>query len=65
MNLSLVWRTRRARKLLAKIDVAVRAARGGVSEQPTAPVGAAQPAEPAVQTTSETASATAPVEDLT
>ncbi len=64
VNLPLVWRTRRARKLLAKIDVAVRAARGGVSERPTAPVGAAQPAEPAVQTISETASATAPIEDL-
>jgi hypothetical protein len=65
VNLPLVRRTRRARKLLAKIDAAVRAARGTVSERPTAPVGAPQPAEPAVQTTSETGSATAPIGDLT
>lgn len=65
VDLPLVKRTRRARKLLAKIDVAVRAARGGVSERPSAPVEAAQPAEPALQTTSKTASSAAPIEDLT
>jgi len=64
-DLPLVRRTRRARKILSKIDTAVRAARGGVSERPTAPVEAVQPAEPTFQTTSETASATAPIEDLT
>jgi hypothetical protein len=65
VNLPLVKRTRRARKLLAKIDAAVREARGGVSERSTAPVGAPQPAEPAVQKSSERASATAPIGDLT
>jgi hypothetical protein len=65
VDLPLVRRTRRARKILSKIDAAVRAARGGVSERPTAPVEAARPAEPTFQTTSETASATAPIEDLT
>lgn len=63
VSLPLVRRTRRARKLLAKIDAAVRVARGGASERPTAPVGAPQP-ETSVQTTSETAS-TAPIGDLT
>ena len=65
VDLPLMRRTRRARKILSKIDAAVRAARSGVSERPTAPVGTAQSAEPALQTTSETASATAPIEDLT
>jgi hypothetical protein len=55
VDLPLVARTRRARKVLAKIDAAVRAARGG-AEQPTAPVSSAQPVELPVQTNSETPS---------
>jgi hypothetical protein len=52
VDLPLVKRTRRAPKVLAKIDAAVRAARG-VIEQPTAPAAITQPAEPTVQTRSE------------
>ena len=64
VDLPLVARTRRARKVLAKIDAAVRAARGGV-EQPTAPVTSAQPAEPSVQTNFEAPSGTVSVADAT
>jgi hypothetical protein len=59
IDLPLVKRTRRARKVLAKIDAAVRATRG-VIEQPTAPATITSPAEPDVQTRSES-SATASV----
>jgi hypothetical protein len=59
VELPLVKRTRRARKVLAKIDAAVRAARG-VVERPTAPASIARPAEPPGQTRSE-ASATASI----
>ena len=52
VDLPLVARTRRARKVLAKIDAAVRAARGG-AEQPTAPVSSAQAVELPVQPNSE------------
>lgn len=52
VDLALVKRTRRARKVLAKIDAAVRATRG-VSERSAAPAIAAQPAEPPVPTRSE------------
>jgi hypothetical protein len=65
IDLPLVRRTRRARQVLAKIDAAVRAARGDVIERPTPRVEAPQPAEPTTQTNSEAASATAPIEDLT
>jgi hypothetical protein len=64
VDLPLVARTRRARKVLAKIDAAIRAARGGV-EQSTAPVTSAQPAEPSVQTKFEAPSGTASVADAT
>ena len=64
VDLPLVARTRRARKVLAKIDAAVRAARGGV-EQPAAPVASAQPAEPSVQTNSEAPSGAASIADAT
>jgi hypothetical protein len=64
VDLPLVERTRRARKVLAKIDAAVRANRG-VIEQPTAPVTSPQPAQPSVQTSSEAASATASIADAT
>jgi len=64
VDLPLVARTRRARKVLATIDGAVRAARGEV-EQPTAPETSAQPAEPFAQTNSETPSGTASIRDAT
>jgi len=64
VDLPLVKRTRRARKVLAKIDAAVRANRG-VIEQPTAPLTSPQPAEPSVQTSSEAASATASIANAT
>jgi len=63
VDLPLVARARRARKVLAKIDAAVRAARGG--EQPTAPATSAQPAEPLLQTSSEARSGTVSIEDAT
>ena len=52
VDLSLVARTRRARKVLAKIDAAVHDARD-VVEQPTAHITEHQPAQPAVTTGSE------------
>jgi len=57
VDLPLVKRTRRARKVLAKIDAAVRATRG-VIEQPTAPAAIASSAEPHVQTRSEASATT-------
>jgi hypothetical protein len=65
VDLPLVKRERRARRILAKIDAAVRAARGGVSDQPTAPVAEPQRTERSVQTSPEAAPATAPLGDLT
>ena len=64
VDLPLVARTRRARKVLAKIDAAIRAARGG-AEQPTAPVSGAQPVELPVQTNSEAPSGAASIADAT
>ncbi len=64
VDLPLVTRTRRARKVLAKIDGAVRAARGGV-EQSTVPVTGAQPAEPNLQTSCEAPSGTVSIADAT
>jgi len=64
VDLPLVARTRLARKVLAKIDAAVRAARAGV-EQPTAPVTTAQPVEPILQTGSESPSGTLSITDPT
>jgi hypothetical protein len=65
VDLPLVKRTRRTRKVLAKIDAAVRATRE-LSEQPATSV-AAQIAEPEPQATAETrsAAAPAPIGDLT
>ena len=57
VDLRLVKRTRRARKVLAKIDEAIRATRG-VVEQPGAVASDSPLAQPSVQTRSE-ASATA------
>ena len=59
VDLPLVGRTRRARKVLAKIDAAVRASRG-VAEQSSASAGASSLREPDVQEKSE-AAATASV----
>src|SRR5260370_15215746 len=50
IDLPLVKRTRRARKVLAKIDAAVRAT-GGIIEQPTAPASVPPPADPHTLTT--------------
>jgi hypothetical protein len=63
VDLPIVARTRRARKVLAKIDAAVRATRGGALEQPAAPMHQPQPAAPASQT--ESVSAAAPIGDVT
>ena len=59
IDLPLVKRTRRARKVLARIDAAVQATRGMI-EPPAAPASIPSPAEPHVQTRSE-ASATAAI----
>lgn len=64
VDLPLVKRARRARKVLAKIDAAVRAVRGGVTEQP-AVADSAQPAKASVQSSSESAPAVPPIGDLT
>jgi hypothetical protein len=64
VDLPLVARTRRARKVLARIDAAIRAARGS-GEQPTAPTTSTQPAEPIVQTNSEAQSGTVSIADAT
>jgi hypothetical protein len=65
VDLPLVKRVRRARRALAKIDLAVRAARGGVTEQAATSVAGPGPGEPSIQTSSETAPGTAPIRDLT
>ncbi len=65
VDLPLVKRTRGARKVLAKIDTAVRAVRGGAMEQPTAAIDQPQLAMPAGQTKSESAPAAAPSADVT
>jgi hypothetical protein len=63
VDLPLVPRTRRAPKVLAKIDAAVRSARDAGS-QPTAPGTGAQPAEPILHTGSESPSATVSIPDV-
>ena len=65
VDLPLVMRARRARRVLARIDAAVRTARAEVSDQPAAPIAEPQRPEPSVQTSPEAASATTPVGDLT
>jgi hypothetical protein len=64
VDLPLVARTRRARKVLGKIDAAIRAARRDVA-QSTAPVTGAQAAEPSVQANFEAPSETGSVADAT
>jgi hypothetical protein len=61
VDLPLVQRTRRAHKVLAKIDAAVRAVRGATA-QPSAPLISPQPAEPSVQSTSGDSAAPAIVD---
>ena len=58
VDLPLVARTRRASRVLSKIDAAARAARGAVSDRPTAPIGSPQPAQPSVTSGLEAAAAT-------
>lgn len=65
VDLPLVKRTRRAGKVLAKIDAAVRATRGGAMGQPTETLLQPQPATPPSPTESESVSAAAPVGDVT
>ena len=64
-DLPLVARTRRARKVLAKIDAAIRAARGGAEQPAPAVVTSAQPAEPSAQTNFEAPSSTISLADAT
>lgn len=64
VDLPLVKRTRRARKILDKIDAAVRATRGSVIEQQTAPIDRAQQA-PSNQSSPESSPAASPIGDLT
>lgn len=61
-DLPLVRRTRRASKVLAAIDAAVRASRD-VSMEPAVPIPSAQPAGTSVQTNSEAPSATPSIAD--
>jgi hypothetical protein len=65
VDLPLVKRTRRARKVIAKIDAAVRAARVGLTEQPAAPVEGREPGKPSSQASSESAPAAASIGDFT
>jgi hypothetical protein len=65
VDMPIVKRTRSARKVLAKIDAAVRATRGGAIEQPTTSIDRPQPATPAGETKSESAPAAAPIGDAT
>lgn len=65
VDLALVRRTRRAHKVLAKIDAAVRASRASVTGQPSAPVDGPQPAKPSAQASTESTPAPAPIVDLT
>ena len=62
VDLPLVKRTRRARKVLNAIDAAVRASRD-VTVQPAVPIPSLQPAGVSVQTNSETASAVPSIAD--
>jgi hypothetical protein len=64
VDLPLVTRTRRARKVLDKIDAATRAARG-IPEPGTAPVTSSEPEELSVQASSEATPATAAIADAT
>lgn len=65
VDLHLVKRARRAGKVLATIDAAIRAARGDAPEQPAARREAAHGAEPSSHPGTEAASVASPVTDLT
>jgi len=65
VDLPLVKRARRASKVLAKIDAAIRAARGGAPEQTAAQTDVTQAAQPAAQSGAEAASVASTVADLT
>jgi hypothetical protein len=65
VDLPIVKRTRSARKVLAKIDGAVRATRGDAMAQRIAPVGQPHPATPSNQTSSESVPSAAPIGDAT
>lgn len=65
VDIPIVKRWRRARKVLAKIDAAVRVTRGGAMAQATVPAVETQPAQPSTQTSSEASRAATPVVDLT
>jgi hypothetical protein len=65
VDMPLVSRTRRARKVLARIDAAMRLARG-IVEQPTAPLTSPQPSELAAPPTNfEAPSGTVSIADAT
>jgi hypothetical protein len=63
VDLPIAKRTRGARKVLGKIDAAVRATRGGALDQPATPIHQLQPATPSSQSQSESVSA--PIGDVT
>lgn len=65
VDLPIVKRTRRASKVLAEIDAAVRAIRGALLEQLTAPVAGPQAATSSNQTKPEPVPAAAPIGDGT
>jgi hypothetical protein len=65
IDMPLVKRTRGARKVLAKIDAAVRATRDSVIDHPTAPIDQPEPATPSGPTNRESVPASAPIGDVT
>jgi hypothetical protein len=65
VDLPLVKRTRRAQRLLAKIDEAVRAARGGISEVTAVSPTVGQPAAAESAPNVEASSTTSPIGNLT
>jgi hypothetical protein len=65
VDLPLVKRARRARKVLAKIDAAVRAARGDALGQVTAPISGTQQAQPSTHTSPEASPTATPAGGLT
>jgi len=65
VDLPIVKRTRRAQRVLAKIDAAIRAAGGGAAEPVSAAASAPQPAAPSTEFKPEAAPAAARVGDLT
>lgn len=64
VDMSIVKRMRRARRVLAEIDSAIRVARGGSIEEPTRPMAAPEPATSNSQTSAESAPTAAAIGDL-